>query len=66
MTTPEPESRTWYARICCPSCYGPVRVRPHEKEGRCRGCRPIRQHSRPRREQTSFLKFLEGHQAATQ
>jgi hypothetical protein len=44
----EPDRRPWYAQIVCPVCYGPVRVPPHTKEGRCRGCRPVRDHS-PRR-----------------
>lgn len=44
-TSPEPYKRPWYARICCPTCHGPVRVRLWEKEGRCRGCRPQRRPS---------------------
>ncbi len=66
MTAPAEARRPWYAAVCCPMCFGPVRVRRWEKEGRCRGCRPIRQHSRPRPEQTSFVKFLEAHRQATQ
>lgn len=61
------EPRTWYARICCPVCYGPMRVRLQEKEGRCRGCRPQREHSIPRRqEQSNFARFVARHQRASQ
>ncbi|MGY1730145.1 hypothetical protein ACI798_01395 [Geodermatophilus sp. SYSU D01045] len=63
MTT---ELRTWYARICCPVCYGPVRAPLHAKEGRCRGCRPKRQHSQPRptHPRTSFARFVATHRAS--
>ncbi len=61
------ESGTWYARICCPVCYGPVRVALHVKEGRCRGCRPKREHSAPRRtEQSNFAEFVARHQRPSQ
>ncbi len=66
MTTPEPESRTWYARIRCPSCYEPVDVAPHAREGRCADCRPIRRHSPPRRNprdevEGQFRKYVAQH-----
>lgn len=56
----DPERRPWYAAVCCPSCYGPVRVRLWEREGRCRGCRPKRQHSQPRKE-VDLKTFIKAH-----
>jgi hypothetical protein len=62
MTDP---SRKWFPRVCCPECYGPARVRLYDKEGRCRGCRPKRQHSQPRTDRrTNFAQFIARHEAA--
>jgi hypothetical protein len=41
--------------VCCPECWQPVNVPPQAREGRCAACRPIRQHSIPRRREDFHL-----------
>ncbi len=55
--------------VHCPSCYEPVEVAPHAREGRHEWCRPqpIRRHSAPRPSaQSRFAAFLDEHRQPTQ
>jgi hypothetical protein len=51
----------------CPSCYEPLTVPPHAREGRCPRCRPRREHLQLRKTgRTNFEAFVAAHRGATQ